>query len=156
MPEDHSLKSMLSAMKVRLEELVSRPEDLDKAVSIHDYLATCITDSTGKILRVSPGYCQLTGYEQNELLGNHFAMVVPPEIQRTASLAQQKFHKNDGNVPTVPGRFTVRRKNGSLLPVSVFALRIVFEEEITHKVTIITPLEPFQEEDLQVETPATN
>lgn len=54
-------------------------------------LGICLTDIQGRFVAVNPAYCSIYGYEEAELIGNHFTMVVPEEYKKTLSQLHDDF-----------------------------------------------------------------
>lgn len=42
-------------------------------------LGICLTDKEGRFVAVNPAYCSIYGYQEDELIGKHFTLVVPHE-----------------------------------------------------------------------------
>lgn len=59
----------------------SSAEDLSgtKGVGFDDYSILSITDSAGRFLYVNDRYCQITGYDREELIGNAHPLFLPDE-----------------------------------------------------------------------------
>lgn len=51
-------------------------------------LGICLTNTEGRFVVVNPAYCDIYGYEEAELIGSHFSIVVPLENQAM----MQKLH----------------------------------------------------------------
>lgn len=54
-------------------------------------LGICLTNSQGIFTAVNPEYCNIYGYSKEELVGNHFTMVVPPEHRDALIELHDKF-----------------------------------------------------------------
>jgi two-component system CheB/CheR fusion protein len=54
-------------------------------------LGICLTDTQGRFVAVNPAYCKIYGYEEKELIGNSFTMVVPPEHHKELKALHDEF-----------------------------------------------------------------
>lgn len=54
-------------------------------------LGICLTNLEGRFVAVNPEYCNIYGYKEHELIGNHFTMVVPPEYRQTLTKLHDEF-----------------------------------------------------------------
>ena len=54
-------------------------------------LGICLTDTQGRFVAVNPAYCKIYGYEEEELIGKSFTMVVPPEYQGQLKALHDEF-----------------------------------------------------------------
>ncbi len=43
-------------------------------------IGICIVDDKGILIRVNPAFCRMMQYEQHELVGQHFSIGTPPEL----------------------------------------------------------------------------
>ncbi|MCJ7719052.1 PAS domain S-box protein [Candidatus Bathyarchaeota archaeon] len=102
-------------------------------------------DVNFKIVDVNPRFCQLFGYSAEEVKGKNINDVVAPEGMREEAESLNKDAKNG-----YASHNTVRkRKDGSLVPVSISAAPVTFENKLLGYVAIykdITELKRAQEE----------
>jgi len=54
-------------------------------------LGICLTDTQGRFVAVNPAYCKIYGYEEAELIGKPFTMVVPPERHEQLKALHDEF-----------------------------------------------------------------
>jgi PAS domain S-box-containing protein len=97
-------------------------------------LSFCITDSQGYFVEVNDNYLDLYGFSREELIGNHFTMVVPEEFRPLLAAQHAAFIAGDTELPT---QYTVQHKDGTLMNIVVEALRVEDEDEGTSKLTVI-------------------
>ncbi|TVR13976.1 MAG: PAS domain S-box protein [Planctomycetota bacterium] len=81
----------------------------------------CITNAQGIYEFVNPAYCQLYGYQAEELLGQSFTTVVPAAHRQALAAAHDHFIAGGYEVR---GEWEVQRKNGDTLTVLADAARI--------------------------------
>ncbi len=84
-------------------------------------LAFCLTDEHGIFVEVNEAYQKLYGYREDELIGNHFTMVVPHEGRAYA----QKMHEDfiQGIVET-PADWIVQNKNGEQFEIYIESILV--------------------------------
>jgi|GEM_PF-616058 len=111
----------------------------------HNPEATVYLDVNFKIVDVNPRFCQLFGYSAEEAKGRNINEVIVPESIREEAEGLDKDAKNG-----YASHDTVRkRKDGSLVPVSISAAPVTFENNLLGYVGIykdITELKRAQEE----------
>ena len=81
-------------------------------------IGICVTDEQGLFEYVNPAYCRLYGYQDNELLGRHFTIVVPPEDRE---LLIKKYETVITGGSEIRGEWNVTAKNGRRLVIFVDA-----------------------------------
>lgn len=84
-----------------------------------------ITSSNGYYTYVNPRFCQIYGYEREELIGNHFSMVVPDEMKDKRNYLHNEFI--EGNYEMY-GELEVKRKGGEKFTVLVNAAYLEDED----------------------------
>ncbi|GAB4396207.1 MAG: hypothetical protein OHK0053_09700 [Microscillaceae bacterium] len=97
-------------------------------------VGVCVTDENGKFVQVNPAYCRLYGYQEAELLGQHFTLMVVPEGRLKASEMHDVFLETGTEIP---GEWQVVRKDGSIMEVHVSAQLLVQEDGRRYKVTSV-------------------
>lgn len=102
-------------------------------------LAVCITDKDGNFIEVNENYTKLYGFKEEELIGNHFSMVLPDEHKAFVTQMHNDFIAGQEEMPQ---EFEVQRKDGKLLKIYVEAVRMLRDDEENKptKITIIEAL----------------
>lgn len=115
--------SSATAMPILLPPIVA-PEtasDLLGQVIQQSPIGIAVIDHDGRFLHVNPAYCSLYGYRREQLLGQAFSIIVPPEQQ--AQVMQRHRDFLDNNAP-LKGEFDVRRADGQRLSILVESVRL--------------------------------
>lgn len=94
----------------------------------------CVTDAEGYFVNVNRRYREIYGFEDEELIGRHFSMVVPEEARSEARRLHDAFIES-GEEP--PGEWQVRHSRGHLMAVEVSARLLVHEDGSRYKVTSV-------------------
>ncbi len=123
----------ITAMKM-LEDSLQENKDLLESVINTAAIGICVTDEEGRYVMVNPAYCNTYGYTKEELLGQHFSMVIPTEDQLKASNTHSAFIAGD---PNSSGEWRLRHKNGRILDIYVTAGRLVRKDGKRFKVTTV-------------------
>ncbi|MGQ9806621.1 MAG: PAS domain-containing hybrid sensor histidine kinase/response regulator [Chlorobiales bacterium] len=134
------LGSIAIVSEVAREEIKSETdaEALLKAVYNSANIGMCVTNAEGKFVEVNPAYCRTYGYAREELIGQPFTKVLPPELREYA----QKLHNDyiaEGTDASA-GEWQVQHKNGSIRDISVTAARLILEDGQRFKVTTVTDI----------------
>jgi len=95
--------------------------DLLGQVIKHSPIGIAVIDDDGRFLHVNPAYCSLYGYRSEQMLGQPFTMIVPPEQQ--AQVLQRHRDFLDAGAP-LKGEFDVRRADGERLAILVESVRL--------------------------------
>jgi PAS domain S-box-containing protein len=128
------MKNTFCSYRNYLGEQLSHDFILDKI----EKLAFCLTDERGYFLEVNDAYCDLYGYTEAELIGQHFTMVVPEEYRAYASDVHDQFI---AGTDEMPAQWTVRNKAGELMQIHAEAIRCQSKEGTTTKMTLIERLD---------------
>jgi len=107
--------------------------------AIYDTMHTgiCLTDSQGHFVDVNAAYTRIYGYSREELIGQHFTMVVIPEQHEAVIKLYDDFLVGR---PEMPAEWRVRRKDGQEIIIDVTANLLVFDEQHCFKVTAVTDI----------------
>ena len=102
-------------------------------------LAVCVTDKDGNFLEVNENYTKLYGFKEEELIGNHFSMVLPEEHKAFVTQMHNDFIAGQEEMPQ---EFEVQRKDGKLMKIYVEAVRMLRDDDEGNptKITIIEAL----------------
>lgn len=94
----------------------------------------CITNEDGYFEYMNPTYLRLYGYEEEELVGQHFTIVVPPEHKEELSRLHTEFM---GRRYELRGEWSVVRKDGSPMSIIADAAYIIDVDGKPKKVTFV-------------------
>ena len=86
-------------------------------------IGMCITDENRRFVRVNRAYCANYGYPAQQLIGNEFTMVLPPEDREYAATVHDEFVA--GTLVEMPGRWRVQGSDGEIKHIYVTAGRMV-------------------------------
>ena len=94
----------------------------------------CITDEKGYFELVNPAYCDIYGYQEEELLGRHFSVVATESNKEELTKLHDKFIKGESELR---GEWEVQAKNGNRKIILADAARIQGPNENYKKVTFV-------------------
>jgi PAS domain S-box-containing protein len=97
----------------------------------------CITDEEGIFEYVNPAFCAIYGYDLQELIGEHFTIVVPESHRTWLIELHDKFIAGTNEVR---GEWPVVRKNGDELFILADAVRILGMDGRPKKVTFVVDI----------------
>ena len=129
-----SLGMMDITASENLQAEIRENEEMINSVFTNVDIGICLTDETGKFIRVNDQYCNIYGYTRDELIGQSFTTVVTPENRKHA----QKMHDDfiDG-VDEIPAEWKVMRKDGSIIDIQSAASRIELHDGSVVKITTV-------------------
>lgn len=102
-------------------------------------LGICITNPQGRFELVNPAYCEFYGYREEELLGQHFTIVVPQAYRATMSDLHDLFVEGE-DTTELRQEWEVRCKNGEVRTIIAEAARIEGDDGEPRKVTFIVDI----------------
>ena len=128
-----------SRIKSALQE---RPEDYQSIIE-DTALAICITNQAGNFVAVNDNYTQLYGFSRDELIGQPFTKVVPPDSRNNLKKYHDRFFVDKYEILR---RWVVQNKAGE--PMEIFADAGYSDtiEGAPHKVTMIQFVSKLTEE----------
>lgn len=104
-------------------------------------MGIAVIDADGIYRSVNPAHCALYGYAEEELLGQPFTRIVPPERQAVAMARHQAFLAAGGE--TMAGEFEVQHRDGRVFTVLLHSVvvpgadgrpnRLVYVLDITQR-----------------------
>ncbi|WP_017730461.1 PAS domain S-box protein [Nafulsella turpanensis] len=114
--------------------------------NIEDFpLAVCILDQKGCFVRVNEHYCRLYGYSRQELLGQHFTLLLPPAQKR----AQTGLHDAFILKAEEPlAELEVLHKNGQSIYVKSHAVRLFNQQQEPFVINFVTDITSLKEQEL--------
>lgn len=81
-------------------------------------IGVSITDKNGRYTFVNPRFCQIYGYEKDELIGKHFSMMVPDETNAKMNRLHDEFMDQQYELH---GEWEAQRKGGETFTILVNA-----------------------------------
>jgi PAS domain S-box-containing protein len=96
--------------------------------------AICITNKQGLYEYVNKGYCKIYGYEREELIGQHFGIVVPEQYKADLNRLHDDFFEKKVEIG---GEWTVLNKAGKMFSIIANAAYILGVDGTPKKVTFI-------------------
>lgn len=105
-----------------------------------------VTDRSGRFVEVSPSYCEMFGYQQEELIGQMFTMAVVPE-QREAVLRCHDLFLSES--ATYPLEWEGLHKDGRRLSVITRPTRMEDTRGQCYKITSIMDVTELREHRVQ-------
>lgn len=97
-------------------------------------IGICITDENGNFEFMNKEYCTFYGYSSEELIGEHFTMLVPEENKKFMSTLHDKYIEGKKEVE---GEWEVIDKKGNKKTILANATRILGKDQKPKKVTYI-------------------
>ncbi|WP_186441328.1 PAS domain S-box protein [Desulfamplus magnetovallimortis] len=97
----------------------------------------CITDENGIFEQVNPAYCRLYKYDESELIGKHFTIVVPEKSRKILGELHDSFIQGESELR---GEWEVVDKNGSLIAIIADAARVIGIDGRPRKVTFVVDI----------------
>jgi PAS domain S-box-containing protein len=117
---------------------VSNAEALLAAVFNVASVGLCITDSEGKVIAANPAHSKIDGYTQEELVGELFTKVLPPELREDALKLHHEYMAGDVN--DMSGEWQVLHKNGTRRDVAVSVARLILDDGRKFRVSAVTDI----------------
>lgn len=138
---DQSGFSGLVASLVNITRILDIEKELEAILQTVS-VGICVTNKTGHFVQVNSAYCELYGYKKEELIGQHFSIVVPEGNRETASRMHDDFIEGGMEIPAV---WDVVDKAGSVHKVAVRASLLERGNKERLKITVVTDLEKERE-----------
>ncbi|WP_353571439.1 PAS domain S-box protein [Candidatus Albibeggiatoa sp. nov. BB20] len=118
-----------------LEQALQESEDLLTAIFDVTQIGICVTNEDGYFVRVNSAYCELYGYSTEELVGQLFTVVFPPEQRDIVLNKHQRFL--NGETSSGCGVWQVITKQKQLLDVEITVGRLQRPNGQKFKVTTV-------------------
>ncbi len=122
-------------------------EEIQRKLFENAPIGICITNSQGYFIDFNEGYCQLYGYRREELQGQHFTKVVPPETVDYWKAVHDRFIAGKEDTR---GEFTVMAKNGRKLTVLADSARGTDAQGQPTKITFVVDITERKEAEQQL------
>lgn len=116
------------------EKIRENPEEVESIIA-EASMGICITNSEANFVLVNDNYCQIYGYDREDLIGSPFTIVVPDEAKEKMDVLHQKFLRDKKEIART---WQVKNKEGNIMEISVDA---GYSEDILdktpHKITFV-------------------
>ena len=100
-------------------------------------IGICVTDSERRFVMVNPAYCRTYGYAAEDLIGQPFTKMLPPDQHEFAGNLHDAFIAGS---PESAGEWDVVHKSGDIRRVLVTAGRVILEDGRRYKVTTVSDI----------------
>jgi diguanylate cyclase (GGDEF)-like protein/PAS domain S-box-containing protein len=145
------ISDMAKAFNHLIEERINNEKDLRLAAQVFKgaHEGILITDLDSRIVDVNPTFCEITGYNRDEVIGNN------PRILSSGKQAPDFYKKLWSSLKSKGywhGEIWNKRKNGELYPeiITITALKDEFDIA-THYVAIFTDITEIKNQQKQLE-----
>ena len=131
--------NLISKNKGSFADYTGKQLSAEEVLKKIEGLAVCVTDKDGYFLEVNKAYTNLYGFEEFELISNHFSMVLPEAAKAYVTQMHNDFIAGQEEMPQT---FEVQRKDGKLIRIHVEAVRMLRSDNDggNTKITIIEEL----------------
>jgi two-component system, chemotaxis family, CheB/CheR fusion protein len=104
--------------------------------SIFDASSTgiCITDENGRFMDMNTEYCRIYGYTREELIGQHFSLVVPDDFK---DILTKLHHDFIAGKKELDAEWVVQRKDGRRIDIFASAKLLTYDDGSRFKVTTV-------------------
>ncbi|RTQ99872.1 GGDEF domain-containing protein [Halomonas nitroreducens] len=117
---------------------LSHPDNIPRLISAAP-IGICITNADGIYEMVNPAYCDFFGYREDELLGQHFTLVVPEAHRSMLSQLHDCFIQGE-DAREIRQEWEVVRKDGAQRSIIAEAVRLVDGHGAVKKATYVTDI----------------
>jgi diguanylate cyclase (GGDEF)-like protein/PAS domain S-box-containing protein len=110
-------------------------------------IGMCVTDADGHFVKVNRAYCALYQYPPDDLIGQHFTMILPPDNRTSARRIHDAFI---AGAPESAGEWITQRRDGSRMTIYVTAGRLVLPDGRRFKVTTVADITAQKAREVQM------
>lgn len=109
----------------KAEEALERGSNLLAATLDVLPVGVCLTDETGHYRMMNDAYCAIYEYDREEMLGQHYSVIMPPDQIALANAHYARLLSGDVGIPVERKR---QRKNGSIVYIEAANALVVGED----------------------------
>ncbi len=147
-PEEQSVVAEINKIFAERDRILREEQARYRLIINATPIAICITNEFGYYEFANPEYRRLTGYAEDELIGEHFSLVVPERYRETLTRLHDEFM---GQRAELDGQWTIVRKDGHELTILANAAYIVDVDAKPKKVTYVIDISEIVESRQQLE-----
>ncbi len=117
------------------EEIEKHPENVQAIIDNEKDMGICITNANGYFVTVNSRYPEIYRYAKNDIIGNHFSMMLPPADADKLSKRHDDFIKDKHEIIR---NWEVMNKNGEKIKILADAgySESLFDKT-PHKITFV-------------------
>ncbi len=115
------------------EAIDANPKNTQSIINGSEY-CICITNDKGYFAFVNDNYCATYGYTREELVGNHFSMVVPENTKAVLNKLHDEYIEKQKEISNI---WEVVNKRGELMKINVDARFTDRIDDAPHKITFV-------------------
>jgi len=115
------------------DNINAEPQNLQEIINNSEY-CICVTDPQGNFLAINENYCKNYEYNENELIGKNFSMVVLDEEKELMQELHNRFIESKKEISRT---WRVKTKTGKILNINVDARWTDQLENGPHKITFV-------------------
>lgn len=119
---------------------ISLPDHAQHKILDHVSAGICIIDAGGKVAKVNSAFCDICGYSRQELLGEHFNIILPEGVKKYAGSLHQDLIQ--GIAEESGGEWQVVDRQGCMKEVCA-DIRIL-TTDTGEKFTVVTVTDPVE------------
>ncbi len=123
---------------------------IDSTVITSAPIGICLTDAHGYFVMVNSAYCTLYGYREEELIGQHFTVVLPEQARPALSSLHDAFIAGDFQFES-DSEWEVIRRDGVRLYILANAARLTGPVDLPQNVTYVVNITERKELERRLE-----
>ncbi len=120
----------------RVEEALRQNQQLLASIYDTALAGIAVIDVNGHYVQINSTYAYIYGYTPAEMLGQHFTMIMPPELRESAVIAHQQVLNQERQQRTVR-HWQVVRKDGRIREVAAYNSLLVRESGERLRVVVV-------------------
>lgn len=103
------------------------------------HIGICITDTEGYFIELNDAYSEIFGYSRDELIGEHFSLIIPEELQEEV---RQRYRSSFTDSDSVSEEYEAVAKGGKTIYISAASAYFTDEENNGYRVTGVSNATP--------------
>ncbi|ALG67805.1 PAS domain S-box protein [Beggiatoa leptomitoformis] len=108
----------------RIEHALQESQTLLTTIFEVSKIGICVTDEKGLYVRVNPAYCQLYGYQPEELIGHSVTRVIPPEKHTIWLARYNALLAGEQETQETEGEWHIQNRQGKKLNILFTSSRL--------------------------------
>ena len=100
-------------------------------------VGVAIINYNGRFENFNPVYSEIYGYSRSEMQAESFTILFPPDFRDAILARHQTFLQHGGDLS---GIWTITRKDGQLIDIRSYSVRVPGEDNQVNRLVYITPL----------------